>query len=93
MSLTAMNRTIEIPLPEELLRRVDEKAHTSGLDRGTYIRAILSREVTGTPSISEILLPFREQVIASGVSDEELDRLFSQAREEAYRDRNPTKDR
>ncbi|MFN0167870.1 MAG: hypothetical protein ACKV22_15690 [Bryobacteraceae bacterium] len=88
-----MTRTIEIPLPEELLRLVDQKAHSSGLDRDTYIRAVLSREVTGTPSVSQILLPFRDQVIASGASDEELDRLFSQAREEAYRDRNPLKDR
>jgi hypothetical protein len=83
-----MTRTIEIALPEELLRLVDEKARTAGLPREVYIRAILSKDVSGKPSITEILAPFRDQVAGSGISDEELDRLFSQAREESYRGRN-----
>lgn len=39
------------------------------------------------PSIAGILAAFRDQVTASGVSDEELDSIFSQAREEAYWER------
>jgi hypothetical protein len=84
-----MIRTIEIPLPEELLRLVDERARTAGLAREVYIRAVLSKDVTGEPPISEILAPFRDQVASSGIGDEELDRLFSQAREDSYQDRNP----
>ena len=84
-----MTRTIEIPLPEELLRLIDEKAHITGLERDAYIRAVLSKEVTGESSISELLASFRDQVSASGISDEELDRLFSEARDESYRERNP----
>ena len=75
-----MTRTIEIPLPEDLLKLVDEKARSTGLKRDAYIRAVLSREVTGEPSISEILSSFRDDVAASGISNEELDRLFSEAR-------------
>ena len=56
--------------------------------REDYIRAVLSREVTGVPSLSEILTPFREQVEASGATDEDLARLFSAAREDSYRERN-----
>ena len=82
-----MTRTIEIPLPEELLRLVDEKAHSTGLERADYIRAVLSKEVAGEPSISEILAPFRDQVANNGISDEELNRLFSETREESYRER------
>lgn len=82
-----MTRTIEIPLPEELLRLVDEKAHSTGLERDDYIRAVLSKEVAGEPSISEILAPFRDQVANNGISDEELNRLFSETREESYRER------
>ena len=88
-----MTRIIEIPLPEELLRLVDEKAQSAGLGRDAYIRAILSKDVTGEPSISEILSSFRSQVGSSGISDEELDRLFFEAREESYRERNPSKNR
>jgi hypothetical protein len=88
-----MTRTIEIPFPEELLRLVDDKAHKSGLDRDTYIRAVLSKEVATEPSISEILSSFRYQVAQSGIDDEELDRLFSAAREESHTKRKPSGNR
>ena len=84
-----MTRTIELPIPEELLRLVDESARTAGAPRKAYIRAVLSKDVRSEPSISEILAPFRDQVAGSGIGDEELDRLFSQAREESYRERSP----
>ena len=84
-----MTRTIEIPLPDELLKLVDAKAQSAGLKREAYIRAVLSKDVTGEPSISEILTAFRDQVASSGVSDVELDRLFSEAREESHGKRNP----
>lgn len=84
-----MTRTIELPIPEELLRLVDERAQSAGLKREAYIRAVLSKDVTGEPSISEILAPFRDQVAGSGISDEELDRFFAEARAEAYRERSP----
>ena len=86
-----MTRTIEIPLPEDLLRRADEKAHSAGLKRDAYICAILSKDVTGEPSISEILTSFREHVTASGITCEELDHLFAEARKESYGERNPRK--
>lgn len=84
-----MTRTIEIPIPEDLLKLVDDRARNAGLKREEYIRAVLSKDVTGEPSLSEILAPFRDQVAASGISDEELARLFSGAREDSYRDRKP----
>jgi hypothetical protein len=83
-----VTRTIEVPIPDDLLQLVDERAWKSGLKREDYIRTVLSRELTGAPSISEILAPFREQVKASGVTDEDLARLFSLAREESYREKN-----
>jgi hypothetical protein len=81
-----MTRTIELPLPEELLQLVDEKARASGLPREVYIRAVLSKDVGNELSLSDI----REQVSASGIADAELDHLFAEAREEAYRKRNPS---
>jgi hypothetical protein len=83
-----MTRTIEIPLPEELLTLVDKKARATGLGREAYIRAVLSKDVTGERSISEILASFRDQVASTGISDEGLDRLSAEARDEAFRERN-----
>lgn len=85
-------RTIEVVLPDELLRLVDEKARDAGLKREAYISAVLSKEVTGEPSISEILAPFRDQVLSSGLSNDDLDRLFSDAREESHQ-RDPSNNR
>ena len=84
-----MTRTIELPLSEEFLRLVDERALTPGLAREAYICAVLSKDGAGDRSISEILAPFRDQVASSGIGGEQLDRLFSEAREESYRERNP----
>ena len=86
-----MTRTIELPIPEELLLLVEQRARTAGLPREAYIRAVLSRGVNDQPSISEILAPFRDEVTASGISDEELDKLFSQARDECHRERSPNR--
>jgi predicted DNA binding CopG/RHH family protein len=86
-----MTRTIEIPLPEELLQLVDERARSTGLDRATYIRAVLSKDVAGEPSLSEVLSRFRNQVASSGINDEDLESLFREAREESYRERNASK--
>ena len=86
-----MNKTIEIPLPEELLKMVDEKARRSGLGRDFYIRDLLARDLGGEPSIADILAPFRDQVGSSGITDDELDRLFSDARDESHQERTRVK--
>ena len=86
-----MAQTIELSLSEELLRLVDERAQRAGVPREEYIRAVLLDVVGARPSISAILAPFREQVASSGVSNEELDRLFSQARDEFFRDRTTSR--
>lgn len=38
-------------------------------------------------SLDELLAPFRRQVEMSGLTESELDRLFEEAREEAFRRR------
>ena len=47
---------------------------------------MLVSAVSARPSLDEILAPFRTQVADSGVSDAELDRLFSEARDELHRE-------
>ena len=83
-----MTRTIELPIPDELLRLVDQRARAAGLLREAYIRSVLSKEVNGEPLPGEILAAFRDQVTDSGISDDELDAIFSQAREEVFQERS-----
>lgn len=49
---------------------------------------VLQNVVTSEPSLGEIPGPFRDLVTGSGLSDQELDRLFSEARDESDRERN-----
>jgi len=82
-----MPRTIEISVPDHLLRLLDEKAERSGLGRNEYVSALLSKALSGPPTLAQILKPFRDQVAASGATDAELGRLFTQARQDAHRAR------
>ena len=42
-----MPRTIEIPVSDDVLRRLDEKAQRSGLKREDYVSALLSKDLAG----------------------------------------------
>ncbi len=75
----AMSRTIEIPVSDEMLHRLDEKARQSGLKREEYVAALLSTALAGPPTLTEILAPFRAQIIASGASDDELAKIFERS--------------
>jgi hypothetical protein len=82
---------VEILLPEALLRLVDEKARTAGLAREAYIQAVLSKVVGAETTLKDILAPFRQDVAASGITDEELENLFLHARDESYKERTAGK--
>ena len=84
-----MARTIEIPVSDDLLRLLDERARRSGLKREDYVSALLSKDLAGPPTLAQVLAPFRKQVAASGVTDNELQQLFTQAREDPHRERRP----
>jgi hypothetical protein len=83
-----MTQTIEIPIPDELLKLIDQRARRTGVEREEYIRAVLSRDVKTGASLSEVLAPFRAEVAASGMSDQNLESLFTRAREESRRERH-----
>lgn len=84
-----MPQIIEIPVSDELLELIDQRARRAGLARAEYIRAVLSKDAEGERSIDDILAPFRDQVAASGSNDDELDSLFAQARVGSYEAKNP----
>jgi Ribbon-helix-helix protein, copG family len=78
-SETLVTRTVEVWIPDDLLQLIDERARKSGLTREDYIRAVLAREGTRTAPINEILAPLREQVKATGTTDDDLALLFYRA--------------
>ncbi|MBL8295231.1 MAG: hypothetical protein JNN08_25525 [Bryobacterales bacterium] len=81
-----MSMMIEVPIPDDLIPRLEQKARSAGLDREQYVRALVSRDLAGPRAFDEILEGFRAEVAASGISDSELDALFQSARKDSLRD-------
>jgi hypothetical protein len=77
---------VTVQIPEELERKLIDRARATGQDAGQYVQSVLERNLAG-PSLDEVLAPFRDQVERSGMSDDELDALVEQARETRFRER------
>jgi hypothetical protein len=79
--------TINIHLSPDLERQLRERAARVGCDVAALAHDLLQRGLSTEPTLDEILAPFRKDVAASGMSDEELDALFEEVREEVHRER------
>lgn len=87
--------TIMIDLPPDLEESVKTQAAKDGLPVEAYVTLLVQEEtkrrgridLLAEKSFDEILVPFRRNVEDSGMRDEELDGLFSDARKEASRAR------
>lgn len=82
-----MSMTVEVPIPDDLIPQLEQKARNAGLDREQYVRAVVSRDLAGPRIFDEILGGFREEVSASGITDPELDQLFESARQDSLAER------
>jgi hypothetical protein len=74
---------ITLRLSERASARLAEQAASSGQDI-SEIASDLIEHAIATPSVDEVLAPFRKQVAESGMSDEELDDFF-RSELQAYR--------
>jgi hypothetical protein len=80
--------SITIDLPPDVEASVKTQAAKDGLPLEDYIRALIEEgtkrrdriNLLAEKSFDEILTPFRRNVEDSGMSDEELDDLFTGAR-------------
>jgi hypothetical protein len=87
--------TITISLPPEVEESVKSQAAEDGVPLEDYVESLVAEatrkrnriDALAEKSLVEILEPFRRSVEKSGVSDEELDGIFRQARKEASRAR------
>ena len=83
--------TITLELPPEVETAVKTQALKDGLPLETYVTSLVKKaqqqreriEVLAEKSFDEILEPFRRNVEESGLSDDDLDAIFSTARKAA----------
>lgn len=87
--------TITITLPPEVEESVKSQANKEGKLLKNYVESLVEEgskrqdriDLLAEKSFDEILVPFRRDVEESGLSDEALDALFTEARKEASRAR------
>jgi hypothetical protein len=85
--------TITIDLPPDVEESVKTQAAKEGLLLEDYVTSLVQEgtkrrdriDLLAEKPFDEILAPFRRNVEDSGISDEELDGLFTGARKEASR--------
>lgn len=83
----AISVTVEVPIPDDLIPRLEQRAWSAGLDRGEYIHSLVSRDLAGPRTFDEILRGFRREAAASGISDSDFDQLFDSARQDSLAER------
>lgn len=76
--------TVLLELEPEIESQLEKRAKDNGYDVTAYVRKLIEKDVNRQQTIDEILAPFRQAVEKSGISDEELDSLFTQARKEVF---------
>jgi len=87
--------TITIDLPPDVEASVKTQAAKEGLPLEDYVTALVQEgtqrrdriDLLAEKPFAEILAPFRRNVAASGLDDEELDDLFTNTRQAAARAR------
>lgn len=70
----------------DTLNAIDVKARKVGKSVEEYLRNLIETDVLSDKPFSEILEPIRQSFDQSGMSEEELDALFENAREAVYRE-------
>jgi len=78
--------SLSITLSPGAEAKLRAKAAAIGQPLDEYASRVLEQAAT-TPTVDEVLAPFREQVAQSGMSNEELDAFFEDVREKAYQER------
>lgn len=77
-----MNITIKPSSDEE--RKLLERASASGDDLAGYIHRIIDRHIKAPDDLPSLLAPLRQQFAESGMSEEELDSLVEEVREDVW---------
>lgn len=83
--------TVTLELEPEVETTAAEQAREQGLPLAKYVESVIKETVfkrrrvqqLAEKSFDEILKPFRDEVEASAIGDDDLDDLFRQARREA----------
>jgi hypothetical protein len=72
---------------EEEQRRLSERAARNGRDVVAYVHLLIERDIQVPAAVDQALAPFRRQVEASGMTDDELGDFFEEVRDEVWQEK------
>lgn len=78
---------ITISIRPEMQETLQERALQSGQDVEAYIERLLEKALSSPASIDDLLAPVRKQFAKSGMTEDELDALIEEAREEVWQEK------
>jgi len=81
---------LQILLPPETETALRERAGVRGDDVSVYAARLIQDALTA-PSVEELLRPFRQQVASSSTTDEVLDSLCEELRQDVWEERQAQK--
>ena len=79
--------TLTIDLPSDLERTVRQQAARRGQDVSGYVLQAVQEKVAKARTIAEICQPFATAVAATGITDQEFDEFFEEARNEVWQEK------
>lgn len=78
---------IRINIPAEMQEKLQQRAVASGQNVEAYVERLIEKALSGPPSIDELLAPVRKEFAESGMTEDELDALIEEAREEVWQEK------
>ena len=79
---------LTITVPDETKSSLEQRARECGYsDVAKYVERLISADLLAAQSFDEILAPVRKTFQESGLSNDEVEALFEEAREEVYQER------
>jgi hypothetical protein len=76
--------SVTIEFPSDLEATLRERLAHGSQNVTAFVLEAVREKLSRSKTLDEICAPFAQSVAASGVSDDELDRLFKQARENVW---------
>jgi hypothetical protein len=83
--------TVTINFPPDLEKTVRQQAARNGQDVDTFVLQAVNEKLAKERTIAEICVPMAQAIAESGISDEELDQFFEEAREEVWQEKQGKK--
>lgn len=83
--------TVMIDLPPDLEKTVRQEAARNGQDVTAFVVQAIREKIAKARSFDDVCAPLAQAVAATGMSDDEFDRFFEEARDEVWHEKQGKK--